>query len=83
MPSPNPTFSVEVVEGGAGCGSALAADGGAVETDVGFEVDAGALHLIAVVPRLVVDAVANGDLIEAGRPGYYVVSRMELVDVAR
>lgn len=83
MSSPISTFSVEVV-GGAGCGSALAADEGAVETDVGFEVDAGALHLIVVVPRLVVDAVANGDLFEVERPGYYVISRMELVvDVAR
>ncbi len=58
MPPPNSTFSVEVVEG-ADCRSALVANGGAVETDVDFEVDADALHLIVVVPQLVVRCDGN------------------------
>ncbi len=64
IPTPNPTFSAELDEGDVGS-VVLAADVGDVKRDVGFEVDADVVGPLEALLRLVFDAAAVFDVVEA------------------
>ncbi len=64
IPTPKPTFNAEFDEDDDGS-LALAADVGDVKRDVGFEVDADVLGPVEALLRLVFDAAAVFDVVEA------------------